>query len=166
MKLRNLGLALTAVCATVAGVVGTANNAYAGTATADINFSGSMSEACAFTAVNPGSVVMSGTNITLSNPGAATVTCSGAGTITLSDPVQTSGTSLTFTKKQVLVRASASNNWVLQSPGTVGFNGDIFPTSRNISSVTENYLNYMVMLNSALIPTRSYNFKTTLTATY
>jgi hypothetical protein len=164
MKLRNLGLALTAVCATVAGVVGTANNAYAGTATADINFSGSMSEACAFTAVNPGSVVMSGTNITLSNPGAATVTCSGAGTITLSDPVQTSGASLTFTKKQVLVLAS--NKWVLRSPGTDIPSAEIFPTSRTISSVTENYLIYMDMITSALIPSGSYNFKTTLTATY
>ncbi|MEI3651585.1 MAG: hypothetical protein V6D39_16740 [Dolichospermum lemmermannii FEM_B0920] len=161
MKLRNLDLALTAVCATVAGVVGTANNAYAGTATADINFSGSMSEACAFTAVNPGSVVMSGTNITLSNPGAATVTCSGAGTITLSDPVQTSGTSLTFTTKAAYLNSATAR--VLQSPSGANNN---YPKSRSISSVTENYLIYMDMTTSALIPSGSYNFKTTLTATY
>ena len=164
MKLRNLGLALTAVCATVAGVVGTANNAYAGTATADINFSGSMSEACAFTAVNPGSVVMSGTNITLSNPGAATVTCSGAGTITLSDPVQTFGTSLTFTKKAASILYGGSI--MLQSPSSGSFFGSGVPASRTVPSTTETYSIYIYMTSTSLIPPGSYGFKTTLTATY
>ncbi len=149
MKLRNLGLALTAVCATVAGVVGTANNAYAGTATADINFSGSMSEACAFSAVNPGSVTMSGTEIYASNYGKATVTCSGAGTITLSDPVQTSGTSLTFTRTAATVRDGSA--WLLQSPSS-GSAGWSLATSRTVSSTTENYLIYMYMTTPDLIP--------------
>jgi hypothetical protein len=165
MKLRNLGLALTAVCATVAGVVGTANNAYAGTANADINFSGSMSDACAFTAVNPGSVAMNGTEISLSNYGKATVTCYGTGTITLSDPIQTSGTSLTFTRTSATVLAGDSSAWLLQSPnsGSAGWN---LATSRTVSSKTEDYLISMYMTTPALIPSGSYSFKTTLTATY
>ncbi|MFO0108705.1 MAG: hypothetical protein ACK510_00105 [bacterium] len=52
---------------------------------------------------------------------------------------------------------------VLQSPSGANNN---YPKSRSISSVTENYLIYMDMTTSALIPSGSYNFKTTLTATY
>lgn len=165
MKLRNLGLALTAICATVAGVVGTANNAYAGTANADINFSGSMSEACAFTAVNPGSVGMNGTEIYLTNYGNATVACSGAGTITMSDPVQTYGTTLTFTRTAATVLAADGSAWLLQSPSSSSF-GWSLPTSKTVSSKTENYLISVSMTTPALIPPGSYGFKTTLTATY
>jgi hypothetical protein len=161
MKLRNLGLALTAVCATVAGVVGTANNAYAGTATADINFSGSMSEACAFTGVYSGTLTMSVTDIYVTNPGIATVTCYGTGTITLSDPIQTSGTSLTFTRTGAGV-VGAAGAWLLQSPSAnLGLG-----TSRTVSSATENYSIYMNMTTPDLIPPGNYGFKTTLTATY
>ncbi|MBO1050390.1 MAG: hypothetical protein HEQ10_23055 [Dolichospermum sp. DEX182a] len=164
MKLRNLGLALTAVCATAAGVVGTANNAYADTATADIHFSGSTPGTCAFSNVSPGLVVMNGTNITSDgsgDPGAATVTCTGPGTITLSDPVQTSGPSLTFTTTSAYLNTAGT--WVLQSPGTGGYS---YPTSRSISSTIENYIFQINMTTAALIPPGNYDFKTTLTATY
>jgi hypothetical protein len=165
MKLRNLGLALTAVCATVAGVVGTANNAYAGTATADINFSGSMSEACAFTGVGSGSVAMNANQISANNYGKATVTCYGTGTITLSDPIQTSGTSLTFTSTAATVLTGTGTDWLLQSPSS-GSAGWSLATSRTVSSKTENYLIYMYMTTPDLIPAGNYGFKTTLTATY
>ncbi|OBQ41213.1 MAG: hypothetical protein AN485_03115 [Anabaena sp. MDT14b] len=177
MKLRNLGLALTAVCATVAGVVGAANNAYAATTTATINYSGVVLASCSFGNIQNGIFLSSSNALSagfqgFGTPGSASVFCHGAGTITVADPVKTSGPALTAGAKiGAWITDSADPNDVplAASPGAkTDFVDATAPTSNSVNNEDRTYKVRMAVKNgndNLLIP-GNYSYSTTLTATY
>ena len=170
--LRNLGIALTAICATT--VIGNAGRVYAGSTTNDVYFDGTVTSACSFSGNTSGTLVP--------DPGAAyrlqagelngtagtlTINCNATATVTIEDPVKMAGPNLSA--------GSVAGSWldvsgtdVVGSPQGIIWYGTL-SASRNVAAnTTESYGVHMRVENGNQDPLQSgaYQFKTTVTATY
>lgn len=177
MKLRNLCIALTVICANAAVVMGTANNAYAGSTTANIDFAGNVNGYCTINGIQAGTFLTSGPNSLIGHynsgtAGRAAVSCNAStGTVTISDPVLLSGPALpvgTVVGSWLdPYNGGAGGATVSASPAAIsaGFvTGN--PTSTIVNNTSTAYFINFRADSSLPFAQGDYNFSTTITATY
>jgi hypothetical protein len=177
MKAHNLYRALAAICATAASVVVNANYVYAGSTTANVDFAGNVNGNCTFNSIQAATLLTSGPNSLVSNyktgsAGRATVSCTAStGTVTITDPSLVSGPAL---PSGTVIGAwldpyngGAGGTTVAASPAAInaGFvTGN--PTSTTVNNTSTSYFVNFRADSPTAFPQGTYNFRTTLTATY
>lgn len=154
----------------------------AGAQTVDINFNGTIPGTCAFTSTTPGTLAQytptssfveasNSTGVgTVGTAGTTIVNCTSPGQITVGLPVKIAAPStFTDTTKHAVVYDSVANANTSTSAGTAVWTTGLLTTPLAIPANTSRTLRVGMLVgvpgNTAGVPTGTYNYKVTVTAT-